>query len=397
MPQSRGSVPPADAFNNVRRFPAPAWQQQQEEQARRQAAAQAAQAGKNGKKKRKSANNQAQKPRKPRKQKQVNPARRRRQRRIAAVLAIVALIALGAWFSITVLFKINKYEIQGDVTIYSEEEIMDAFGHALGDNLYGFSVTGAEERLMTRLPYIEVADIRRRPPSTVVFRLTMAQEAYYLPWEGAYVVLNADGKALRTTGEAPAGVVRIDGLSCLVVEPGYPIRLDEKAVETAAAEKAASEAAASASAASMSDVSASASSEVSYDASSESVPESSSVEGDSSLPEDGAGEAEPTPQPQAVAGDPALAGESFAVLWELIDALEQSGLEGIVWIDVSDPLALRFNWQDRMTVELGPKSGMEEKMKALVVLLRDHLEETDRGTVDLTLYLTTGECIYTPE
>ena len=396
-------MPPADAFNNVRRFPAPAWQQQQEAQARRQAAAQALQAGKKGKKRRKGGNNQAQKqkPGKPRKQKQVNPARRRRQRRIAAVLAIVALIALGAWFSITVLFKINKYEIQGDVTVYSEEEIMDAFGHALGDNLYGFSVTGAEERLTTRLPYIEVADIRRRPPSTVVFKLTMAQEAYYLPWEGAYVVLNADGKALRTTGEAPPGVVRVDGLSCLVVEPGYPIRLDEKAVETAVEEKAALEAAASASAASLSDgsgasdASASVSSEVSSDSSSESASDSSLTEGGSSLPEEG--EPEPTPQPQAVAADPALAGESFAVLWELIDALEQSGLEGIVWIDVSDPLALRFNWQDRMTVELGPKSGMDEKMKALVVLLRDHLEETDRGTVDLTLYLTTGECIYTPE
>ncbi len=332
----------------------------------------------------------------------MNPARRRRRRRLATLVVVVLLIALGAWFSITVLFKINNYEVQGQGLPYSKEEIVGAFGHAVGDNLFGFSVQSAKERLESTLPYIEKADIRRMPPSTVQFRLTVAQEVYAVPWEGAFAILNGTGKVLRLAGEVPADIVRINGLTGLLVEPGHPITLNEAAAKAAASlragpsastggsEEDSSESASDSGLAGASYAAASAGSGVSGDESTAVGDASNSAAGDDSGTA-GDGSADPGPE--------MLAAESFEVLWLLLDELEKSGLQGVTWLDVGDPLELAFGWENRITVKLGAQSGLAEKIAALGELLADPsaIGAQAKGTLDLSLFATTGRVFLAEE
>lgn len=322
----------------------------------------------------------------------MNLARQRRRRRVFAVLAIVALIAGGVALSVNLLFKIEKYDLQGE-SPYTVEQLADAFGHAPGDNMYGFSKSAAAQRITTQLPYVESVNIRRRLPSTIVFRVTAAQEGFYIPWQEGYAVLSTQRKVLRLADEKPGGLVRIDGLRELVVEPGTALALTEEAAKEAPV---------------LADPDLSATSGA--ESTPESTPKDSSASEAASTPE-GEGEDKdgdeneeaPPPEEEKKEADPYVAtpGESFAAMEVLIDALNEAGLEDVDWIDVADPLEMRFSWQGRITVKLGPKSGLEEKLAAVVVQLTDdeqHLiDEKESGTLDMTYFIATGRAYFSPD
>lgn len=380
--RASGGVPPLDAFDNLHRLPPPLSMQEelgaeeppQAPAAKRKGAkgprkkaapkkeATPGQAGRPPAAAKRQAEGQPERPPKP--QKAVNPARRRRRRQIATLLAVIVLIAAGVWFSVSVLFKIDKFEIQGECP-YTLQELEAVFGHAPGDNMYGFSVQNAEERMEQNLPYIEQVVIRRRLPSTIIFRVTPAVETFYIPYAGGFAILSDSRKVLAEVTEEPTHLTRIDGLSGLVVVPGQPLALSEEAKKEAASLAAQQSSAA------------------------QSDPE------DSSAASDEGGEVE---VPQVAV---ATAGECYDVLLLLLDELATSGLTDIDWIDVSDPLNIQFSWEGRVTVKMGPKGGLAEKMRTTVVLLTDVEQGLvlpgDRGVLDMTYYLDTGRAYFAPE
>jgi hypothetical protein len=316
---------------------------------------------------------------------------------VAAVGAVLAVVAMGAVLSVNLLFKIEKYDLQGE-SPYGLERLVAAFGHAPGDNMYGFSVAAAAGRITSELPYVESVTIRRRLPSTIVFRVSAAEEGYYLEWADGYVVLSTRIKVLKTTGEAPEGLVRIDGLKDLAVVPGQPLAL---AGEAAASGVSGSEAPAD-SATPASGGSGPAGEEASgggEEASGGGEGASGGGEGASGGGE-GASEGGEAPVEAAPPAE-ATPDERLAALDVMLRALEASGLKDVTWLKVGDPLNLRFRWQDRVTVKLGPRSGMEEKMAATVVLLTDGeqnlIDPMDSGTLDMSYYLSTGRSYFAPD
>ncbi|MDL2219364.1 FtsQ-type POTRA domain-containing protein [Ruminococcaceae bacterium OttesenSCG-928-O06] len=407
--QARGSrgVPPLDAFDHVKRLPppnlpGPGRQTVQfpgpEEEAPKQ--------------KRKKGGQGAEQqpgqepPKRKTPQKPVNPVRRRRRRRIAAALFLVVLVGLGTWLTVSLLFKIEKFEMEGE-SPYTVEEIAAAFGPAVGDAMYGFTANTAEERIEEALPYIESVSVRRRLPSTILFRVQVAQEKYYLPWENVFVVLSSQRKVLRTTAEEPQNLTRIDGLSGLAVEVGRPLGITQAALDAATASLPAD--ASQSTSASATGLGPLPPVSVGEDVSATTADGSSDASGattddsDGSLPQsrdtssDTGGDASQPAGPVPVA---ATAAESFEVLDVLLTQLDASSLTEIDWVNVADPLELSFRWQGRITVKLGPKGGIEEKMATVAMFLTDPdqgLNTAERGTVDMSYYLSTGRFYYAPE
>lgn len=435
-------MPPVDAFDNLpqRRPPnLPGYEQDRQQAAQQAAGNQKKKKPKAGKAPRqevpqKATGRQGGKPEKagekqdkgrkkpPAPQKQANPAKRRRRRRVMAVLAIALFIGVGIWLSVTLLFKIQKYDVAGD-SPYTVEQLADAFGHPVGDNMYGFVAENAAERITTTLPYVESVKIRRRLPSTIVFEVTTAEERYYLPWEDGYAVLSASQKVLRTTTELPQGLVRIEGLSGIQVQPGHPLQLTEEAQRAASASAESESAVAGASSSQLASSSAPATgtSEVltgtgtvdstppagEGDAGDAQPPEggqSTGEDGSQGMDEAGDGQSAPqstTPPPAAPEAVPATAAESFAVLQQLLVALEEAELHEITWVNVADPLNLRFGWQDRVTVLLGAKGNLADKLDTVWVLLCDEerrqVESTEKGTLDMTYHAATGRVYFRRE
>ena len=75
---------------------------------------------------------------------------------IFGILAVVILAVL----SNTVLFNLSKYRITGD-TVYSEQQIIDATGVNVGDNLILMDAGAVKDRLIAALPYVDKVEVSR--------------------------------------------------------------------------------------------------------------------------------------------------------------------------------------------------------------------------------------------
>lgn len=274
--------------------------------------------------------------------KPVNPAKRRRNRRIAAILGIVVLIGAGLWFSFGMLFKIELYSVQGE-SPYAKEEIVAAFRPEEGDNLFSFSGKTEADKIEEQLPYIEELTIRRRLPSTVVFQVIAAEEKYTMKKDKGYAVLSTTRKVLRFADKKPGGLIEIRGLENVVVEEGNPL----------------------------------------------------ANSGDVQKPVilDDSSSSSATTKDTAATGDSDTiveAADPIELLDTLLLALETSGIEDVNWVNVEDDLNLQFRWDKRITVKLGAKSNLEEKLEFVKVLLtdpeQDEIKKNDKGTLDVSAY-----------
>ena len=96
---------------------------------------------------------------------------------------------------------------------------------------------------------------------------------------------------------------------------------------------------------------------------------------------------------------PPTAAESLEILDLLLAELGKAGLDEVTFVDVGDPLELRFGWQDRVTVLLGPKGSMAEKLKSVYVMLHDEgmIGQTERGTLNMRHFIATGRAPFSQE
>lgn len=152
--------------------------------------------------------------------KQVSTAQRRRNRRLATIAFVGVLIIAGIFISMNVLFKVEKFEVEGE-SVYSQQELETAFGVKTGVSMVSFNAEKSAREMEKTLPYLEHVTIRRRLPSTIIFRVIPAVETYYIALEtGKFVVLSAEQKVLRIADEAPENVTFIHGIGEGTAVPG---------------------------------------------------------------------------------------------------------------------------------------------------------------------------------
>lgn len=94
--------------------------------------------------------------------------RKRNRGRLAAffkllcIVAVVVAVTMGA----TVFFQIENIVVQGNGR-YSQQEIIDASGLQIGDNLFHISTYQIEQQICQQLPYVGEVKIQRGLPNTV--------------------------------------------------------------------------------------------------------------------------------------------------------------------------------------------------------------------------------------
>lgn len=155
-------------------------------------------------------------------------ARRRRfRRRLFWGILLTAVILVGIVLTVTLLFKIEKYTLEGD-SPYAIDELTLAFGHEVGENIFLFNQTEEQKKVGQALPYIEEINIGRRLPSTVVFKVTPATETYYTACQdGGFAVLSKGLKVLRLSAEAPQGLPLLVGVDPVLPKAGYMLEMSE--------------------------------------------------------------------------------------------------------------------------------------------------------------------------
>ncbi len=150
-------------------------------------------------------------------------ARRRKKNRrkytVYYILAAVMMLAIGAALSLTVFFNITVITVSGD-TRYLSEDIIEASGISIGDNLFRLTGSGVKEAIVSEFPYIEDAKIQRVLPEELVIKVTECKPAVTVEREDEYLLLSDKGRMLEEISSLPEDTPRIVGLQTKGLEEG---------------------------------------------------------------------------------------------------------------------------------------------------------------------------------
>ena len=120
----------------------------------------------------------------------------KRKRIFIRTLVILLFIVIGVIVSLTVFFNIDSIKVTGE-TKYSNDEIINASGIKIDDNLIFMSEENINDKVTKELPYIEYITIKKHLPTTVEIVVKQTEAVYAVPQNGTYTLLNENGKVLE--------------------------------------------------------------------------------------------------------------------------------------------------------------------------------------------------------
>lgn len=266
--------------------------------------------------------------------------RRRIIRRLTALAMLLCVIAAGIYLTVTMLFKISAIQVRtadgvvSEAGGYSSEQIVQALGVNLEENIFSFDPASKAAALEQVFPMLENIRVERDYPGTVVIQVTEAQPAYTMQTSGGWLTLSASLKILSSDGAQPAGLPTLYGGEPVSRNPGTQLSFEQPAPASSAAS-------------------------------------------DSAASDSASGTTEE-------AGDKRL--DSLNTLLAALDALGMRG--DVTRIEFADPEEMSFLYQDRISVLLGTLNELDYKLKlAQHVLLNadgSGCAATDTGTLDFT-------------
>ncbi|MBQ8927110.1 MAG: FtsQ-type POTRA domain-containing protein [Oscillospiraceae bacterium] len=155
--------------------------------------------------------------------------RRRRRGRMTYVLLVLLLtVAVLVSLSMTVLFNIKTIRVTGNADSYTPEEIVEAAGVAVGDNMMRINLEEREQAALEQLIDVETVDLKRQFPSTLVIDVQKCTPAYNVMYEYGTLIVSEHGKILDNTMDPMQGLVNIYGYKPEETTPGKPISAEEE-------------------------------------------------------------------------------------------------------------------------------------------------------------------------
>ena len=261
--------------------------------------------------------------------------RRRIIRRLTALAMLLCVIAAGIYLTVTMLFKVSAIQVRtadgvvSEAGGYSSEQIVQALGVNLEENIFSFDPASKAAALEKVFPMLENIRVERDYPGTVVIQVTEAQPAYTMQTSGGWLTLSASLKILSSDAAQPAGLPTLYGGEPVSQNPGTQLSFEQPAPASSAASDSASDTA-------------------------------------------------------EEAGDKRL--DSLNTLLAALDALGMRG--DVTRIEFADPEEMSFLYQDRISVLLGTLNELDCKLKLAQHFLLNAggsgCAATDTGTLDFT-------------
>lgn len=271
----------------------------------------------------------------------------RRRKAIIGVLCVLGALVFGVVLSVNLLFKVTGYRVENvdrtvpaNTGIYTEQQLIDATGIQLGDNLYAFSLKEKSAQLLELMPYLDEAVVSRQAPGTVIIRVKPAVERFKLQYNANWLVLSEQLKVLRVETSEPENLIELEAYLAdgAATAPGSFLTLEEA---TIMAQPAASDTAETA--------------------------DSSDL----------------------------LQQKPNDVLAEMLTELDNYGLlEKTTVLSMMDLTQLNFLYDGRISVQLGTVNNLDYKIRFAAYIILDTggdgLTSSDRGTLDISYQQADG-------
>ena len=126
----------------------------------------------------------------------VKPYVRRLRKFLLAAGTIIVLIAICVVLSLTVFFKIDEINIEGN-TRYELAEIEEASMIIKGDNLLLCNTAEGAENIVNTFPYIESVEIEKKLFNKINIKVNEAKPSLVIESGGKYIVLAKNGKIVE--------------------------------------------------------------------------------------------------------------------------------------------------------------------------------------------------------
>lgn len=155
------------------------------------------------------------------------PMRRRKRRGSIYVPVAVVILVIALFFGMSTFFNVSNIEVTG-IENYTEEEVIAASGIGLGKNIFFLDEDGAAQKIYEALPYMDDIQITKKLPDTVVIEASECYRLASIEYEGAFWIINKNGKILEKTDAAGAqDTIQIKGLEPIQPALGDKVALGE--------------------------------------------------------------------------------------------------------------------------------------------------------------------------
>ena len=142
--------------------------------------------------------------------------------KVLSVLLVAAAVAVAC----VVFFRVNTVEVSGNVR-YTAEEIIEASGILVGDNLVALSRSRVSAAICTKLPYVENVSVKKVLPDRVVLRVSERVAAASVESSEGRWLISAQGKLLEQD-DGTTRTVTVKGLTAIVPYPGGTLQVSDE-------------------------------------------------------------------------------------------------------------------------------------------------------------------------
>ena len=141
--------------------------------------------------------------------------RKRRNKKLFAVVTVAAVMVLAGLCALVYCFvygaPIAKITVTGK-TDYTSEQIIDASGIRIGDNMLRVGKKEVNRAVCGALPYVASVKVEYKLPDTLSLRVTPATEKYLIVGKKNYICLSESGKVLSLKKKkVKEGQFRLEG------------------------------------------------------------------------------------------------------------------------------------------------------------------------------------------
>ena len=153
-----------------------------------------------------------------------------RHRRSGAVFKVLAVLitAVAILLAMSVFFKISRIDVAGAES-YSPEEIIEASGIEVGENLFFVDRFGAASHIFAKLPYIDTVTVTRQLPNHILITVSESKAAACVTFEDGRYAVNHNGKVISAVDDSEAeGLIRVTGIKVKEPKPGTQLEAEKE-------------------------------------------------------------------------------------------------------------------------------------------------------------------------
>lgn len=154
-----------------------------------------------------------------------------KKRKISAVRVFFTVLIITflviAILSVTVLFPIKSISVSGE-SQYSHEEIVNASGLVVGNNILVVSEKGVSKTLSKQLPYIKSANLKRTLSGNITVTVSPEEKGYCCEYKDSFVVISKSLKVLELKAKRDKNAARILGIDSFTFEAGEPFIINDE-------------------------------------------------------------------------------------------------------------------------------------------------------------------------